>query len=539
MTEININNLVKSFGFRNVLNGFNIDINSGERVALIGANGSGKTTVFKIIAGIENPTSGSVSIRKGATIGLLSQVSPEVNNSITVKMLLTECFKNIYEIEDQMHKLEIKMGSLINQEELDIVLKRYGKLQDKYEQLGGYEINSELSKICNGFKISAEMLDRPFNSLSGGEKTRVNLASLMLNKPSILLLDEPTNHLDIETLEWFENFLNNYKGTILISSHDRYFLDKVVKKVILIERGKAEIFHGNYSYYLAENESRILNEFADYKTQKKQVEAMKESIKKLREWGKIGDNEGFFKRANCIERRLEKMELLERPQLQKARLPLNFIQNDRSGNEVIIISNLCMVYGGKVILENANFDLLYGEKVCLMGKNGSGKTTLIKLILGELEPLSGGVKLGSNLKIGYLSQHIAFPDESKTIFEEFREHFNGTETQLRATLAKFQFNGENIFKRIEKLSGGEKVRLKFAELIQNEINCLILDEPTNHIDIDTREMLEESLQDFAGTLFFVSHDRYFINKLANKVVELENGKIVSYLGNYDYYKLKN
>ena len=402
--------------------------------------------------------------------------------------------------------------------------------------MGGYEIDEKVGKICNGFKISEEMLTRSFNTLSGGEKTIVNLASLIISNPEILLLDEPTNHLDIDTLEWFEEFLSNYKGTIIISSHDRYFLDKVATKTILIDKGKADVYHGNYSYYLEESERRALAEFDEYKTQQKQIEAMKAAVKKLKEWGERGDNPRFFRRAACIERKLEKMEMLDRPESKK-QLPLDFEINGRSGKDVLVAKDLGIIAGDKILLDGADLYLKYGEKVCLMGKNGTGKSTFVKAVLGNEDSIcQGEIKLGSNVSIGYIPQEIRFEDENATVLETSRKFYEGTETYLRASLAKFLFYGQNVFKRVGTLSGGEKVRLKLFELIQKKANLLILDEPTNHIDIDTKEILEEALSEYRGTLFFISHDRYFINKLAERVINIEDQKFTEYLGNYDYYK---
>ncbi|MDO5569359.1 MAG: ABC-F family ATP-binding cassette domain-containing protein [bacterium] len=534
MLEIGLNKIVKGFGFKRVLDEFDFEAVTGERIALIGPNGCGKTTIFKIIAGLENANSGLVSIRKDATLGLLSQIPPKVDDNCSVRDVLTRGLKHLYDMETRLREIEDRMAHC-TPEKLDSILKDYGKLQEAFEQMGGYELESKVSKICSGFKIKEEMLDRPFNTLSGGEKTIVNLASLIISNPSILLLDEPTNHLDIDTLEWFENFLSNYRGTVIISSHDRYFLDKVATKTVLIDKGKSETFHGNYSYYLQENERRIMAEFEDFKTQQKQIEAMKTAIKKLREWGKIGDNERFFKRAACIEKRLEKIELLDKPE-QKKELPLNFTIEQRSGKDVLVVENLGIIVGDKLLFEGADFSLRYGEKVCLMGKNGSGKSTFVKALLGQTEICDGNIKLGSNVSIGYIPQEIRFEDEAATILDTAREYFSGTETQLRASLAKFLFYGETVFKRVGKLSGGEKVRLKLFELIQKKANFLILDEPTNHIDIDTKEMLEEALQEYQGTVLFISHDRYFINKLAQRVLNIEDCKVQQYLGNYDYYR---
>mgnify|MGYP002304211945 FL=1 len=534
MIEISVNNAQKNFGFKRVLDGFNLEATTGERIALIGPNGCGKTTLFKIISGEENLDQGMVSIRRNATIGLLSQIPPKVSNDVTVRDILLKTFDDVFKVEKQLREYEEKLAT-VSPDKMDSVLEMYGKLQEHFSNLGGYEVDEKVSKICNGFKISDDMLDRSFNTLSGGEKTIVNLASLIISNPDILLLDEPTNHLDIDTLEWFEQFLSNYKGTVVISSHDRYFLDKVATKTILIDKGKSEVYHGNYSYYLEESERRALAEFDEYKNQQKQIEAMKAAVKKLKEWGERGDNPRFFRRAACIERKLEKMELLDRPDSKK-QLPLDFEINGRSGKDVLVADDLGIIIGDKVILDGAELFLKYGEKVCLMGKNGTGKSTFIKAVLYRDNICQGEIKVGSNVSIGYIPQEIRFEDENATILDTARKFYDGTETHLRASLAKFLFYGENVFKRVGKLSGGEKVRLKLFELIQKKANLLILDEPTNHIDIDTKEMLEEALSEYQGTLFFISHDRYFINKLAQRVINIENKKFQQYLGNYDYFK---
>lgn len=534
MIEISVNNAVKNFGFKNILDGFDLEANTGERIALIGPNGCGKTTLFKIISGEEKLNQGVVSTRRGATVGLLSQIPPRVTDDVTVKDILLRSFKELLELEKKLRDYEEKLAS-IDPSKLDSVLNMYGKAQEQFANMGGYEIDEKISKICNGFKISDDMLSRSFNTLSGGEKTIVNLASLIISNPDILLLDEPTNHLDIDTLEWFEHFLSSYKGTIIISSHDRYFLDKVATKTILIDKGKADVYHGNYSYFLEESDRRSLAEFDEYKTQQKQIEAMKAAVKKLKEWGERGDNPRFFRRAACIERKLEKMELLDRPEAKK-QLPLDFEINGRSGKDVLVADDLGIIIGDKVILDGANMHLKYGEKVCLMGKNGTGKSTFIKTVLGDDNICQGEIKIGSSVSIGYIPQEIRFEDEDATVLETARRFYDGTETHLRASLAKFLFYGENVFKRVGKLSGGEKVRLKLFELIQKKANLLILDEPTNHIDIDTKEMLEEALGEYQGTLFFISHDRYFINKLAQRVINIEDQTFNEYLGNYDYFK---
>lgn len=538
MIELNLNKVVKSFGFKRVLEEFDLELKTGERVALIGPNGSGKTTIFKMIMGDETPTSGMISVRKGATLGMLSQIPKVYSDDITVLDVLKSGKKQVYDVEKRLRDIESKL-STSTPDKLDSILKTYGELQELFENIGGYLLETNLSKVCNGFKIGEEMLTRKYNTLSGGEKTIVNFATLILSEPSILLLDEPTNHLDIDTLEWLEEYLSNYKGSILISSHDRYFLDKVTNKTILIDRGKSETFFGNYSYYLVENERRIMAEFAEFKDQQKQIAAMKASIKKLQEFGRLASpgGESFFKRAASIQKRLDNLELLDKPE-EKKDLPLDFQIEGRSGKDVLSIEELSAIIGDKVLFDGANLYIRFGEKACLMGKNGSGKSTLIKMILGigDGEQLDGEIKIGSNVKIGYLPQEIKFDNENATILDTARKFYSGDETHLRASLAKFLFYSDNVFKRVGSLSGGEKVRLKLFELIQKKANFLILDEPTNHIDIDTREMLEEALNEYNGTILFVSHDRYFIDKVSQTTFEIEDEKITKYIGNYSDLK---
>ena len=537
MTDISIANAKKNYGFKNVLDDFALEVTSGEKIGLIGPNGCGKTTLFKLITKEENLDAGSISIRKGANVRLLSQMPPVVSDSCTVKDILTRDFKDIFEIEAYMKDLEEQMATA-EPDKLEHILERYGKLQTRFMDLDGYNIDSKISELCNKFRISEDMLNRKFNTLSGGEKTIVNLASIMLSNPDVLLLDEPTNNLDIDTLEWLESYLKSYTGTIILCSHDRYFLDKVVSKIVLIERGKSEIFFGNYSYYLKENERRILAEFEQYKDQQKMIEAMKRKIKQLQEFGKLAypGGESFFKRAASIQKRLDKMELLEKPETAKE-IPLNFQMNDRSGKQVLMVRDFDLSVANKNLLNQVSFDVVFKDRTCLMGKNGSGKSTLIKYIMNlyENEQDDNNIRIGSNVSIGYIPQTIIFEDDNATILDTARKSYYGSETHLRASLAKFMFNGENVFKRVGTLSGGEKVRLKLFELMQKNVNLLIMDEPTNHIDITTQEVLEEALKEYPGTILFISHDRYFINEIAKKILYIENNGIKEYLGNYDDY----
>lgn len=371
MIEIELNNIKKNYGLKNVLDGVSFEIKTGERIALIGDNGSGKSTILKIISGEEKADSGKVNIRKEAEIGYLKQVYPNENDSIVVEEYLKRSFKKYFDMEKRLKELEVLM--LDENQNIENLIKRYGRLQEEYITLGGYELEEKFKKICSGFKFKTEFLNKKYNTLSGGEKTIVNLATILLKNPDVLLLDEPTNHLDIETLEWLEKFLNSYKGTVVLISHDRYFLDKVVNKIILLEKEKTIVYFGNYSYFVKEDERRTLAEFEKYKNQQKQIEKMKESIKKLRSFGELEQNESFFKRAKCIERRLEKLEVLDKVSVEKKKLPININMSSRSGKDVLIIKNLNKKYGEKVVFNKFNMEVYFGEKVRITGENGSRK----------------------------------------------------------------------------------------------------------------------------------------------------------------------
>lgn len=371
MIEIELNNIKKNYGLKNVLDGVSFEIKTGERIALIGDNGSGKSTILKIISGEEKADSGKVNIRKEAEIRYLKQVYPNENDSIVVEEYLKRSFKKYFDMEKRLKELEVLM--LDENQNIENLIKRYGRLQEEYITLGGYELEEKFKKICSGFKFKTEFLNKKYNTLSGGEKTIVNLAAILLKNPDVLLLDEPTNHLDIETLEWLEKFLNSYKGTVVLISHDRYFLDKVVNKIILLEKGKTIVYFGNYSYFVKEDERRTLDEFEKYKNQQKQIEKMKESIKKLRSFGELEQNESFFKRAKCIEKRLEKLEVLDKVSVEKKKLPININMSSRSGKDVLIIKNLNKKYGEKVVFNKFNMEVYFGEKVRITGENGSRK----------------------------------------------------------------------------------------------------------------------------------------------------------------------
>ncbi len=527
MIEIGINKITKDYGFGPILNDINFEVKTNERIALVGENGSGKSSLLNIIAGTIKPDSGTISIRKNAKIAYLKQLIENRNDNITVKDVLYEGVKDLMNLRDKLTEYEEKITNS-TPNDIERLIVRYTNLQTEFINMSGYEIDAKVEKVIKGFKIDKTILSRKFNSLSGGEKTIITLASIIISEPDILLLDEPTNYLDIDTLEWLEDYLRKYKGTILMISHDRYFLDEVATKIILLENKKINIFHGNYTKYLKENEERINKEFKDYKDQQKQIKAMEASIKRLIEYGNIAKNEMFFKRAESIRKRLDKLEKLQKP-IEKDSIPLQF-RSTRSGNIVLELNNININYPDKTILKDASLKIFYQEKICLLGNNGSGKSSLVKYILTQSN------NYGTNIKIGYIPQEISFEDENKTVYEEAKDFFIGDETHLRSALSKFYFFKDNILKRLKNLSGGEKVRLKLFCLIQKDINFLILDEPTNHIDIETKEILESALKEYKATLLFISHDRYFINSLATRIIYIEDYKIKTLPGNYNDYK---
>lgn len=527
MIEIGINKITKDYGFGPILNDINFEVKTNERIALVGENGSGKSSLLNIIAGTIKPDSGTISIRKNAKIAYLKQLIENRNDNITVKDVLYEGVKDLMNLRDKLTEYEEKITNS-TPNDIERLIVRYTNLQTEFINMSGYEIDAKVGKVIKGFKIDKTILSRKFNSLSGGEKTIITLASIIISEPDILLLDEPTNYLDMDTLEWLEDYLRKYKGTILMISHDRYFLDEVATQIILLENKKINIFHGNYTKYLKENEERINKEFKDYKDQQKQIKAMEASIKRLIEYGNIAKNETFFKRAESIRKRLDKLEKLQKP-IEKDSIPLQF-RSTRSGNIVLELNNININYPDKTILKDTSLKIFYQEKICLLGNNGSGKSSLVKYILTQSN------NYGTNIKIGYIPQEISFEDENKTVYEEAKDFFIGDETHLRSALSKFYFFKDNILKRLKNLSGGEKVRLKLFCLIQKDINFLILDEPTNHIDIETKEILESALKEYKATLLFISHDRYFINSLATRIIYIEDYKIKTLPGNYNDYK---
>lgn len=536
MIEIGLKNIEKSYGADKIINNVSFEVHSHDRIGLIGRNGTGKTTILKIISGRERYNNGVLSIRKGATIGYLDQI-PVFPESFTAMDVLNTVFKEAFEMKEKMNLLEEQLSKETD-EGIEREIEAYGELQFKFEQLGGYDIDTRIDKICTGLRIDKRMRNQPFNSLSGGEKTIVGLSKTLLQSCDILLLDEPTNHLDIASLSWLEEFLRAYKGAAVIISHDRYFLDQTVTKIIELEDGESDIYHGNYSWYVQEKEDRLMSQFEAHKNQEKKIKAMQKAIKRFRDWGARADNPKMFKKAKQIENRIEKMVRIEKPLLDSKKIKLHFSGDRRSGKDVIWGEKVKKSFADKTIFSGADFSIRYSERVALFGKNGSGKTTLMKMILRQWKPDSGDIVVGASVTNGYLAQKVSFKDENQTILAYIRRQLLVDEGKARNLLASFLFYKDDVFKKIKDLSGGEKARLKLCELMHQDINLLLLDEPTNHLDIDSREMLEDALSDFNGTILFISHDRYFINKLSKRILAIEEGKLVEYFGNYDDYRDK-
>lgn len=564
MIELSINNLTKFYGANKIFETICFEVKTGERIGLIGKNGCGKTTIMKIIMGrfkesnlnlqgwfedtgqvqdgeasygeevSEDYQAGEVNLRKGIKVGYLNQI-PVYSEDTKAIDVIRMAFLKVFDLKRRLSELE-GVFQTSSGEKLEKALLSYGRLTEEYEIAGGYELETKINKITEGLKINDILKQLPFQSLSGGEKTRVILAKILLEEPDILLLDEPTNHLDLETTEWLEGFLKDYKGSVLIISHDRYFLDNVAMKIVELEFSRANIYMGNYSYYVLEKERRFLIDYRNYINQQKKIEQMEKQIERYRIWGNMRDSETMFKRAKELEKRLEKIEVLDKPVLEGRKVRLNQDSTNRSGKMVLETKHLSKSYGDTVLLKDIDMKVYYQDSACIIGKNGCGKSTLLKLILGELKPDYGTVKIGAQVKIGYLPQQVVFEDENQTILEYFSGLHNITYEAARNQLARVLFFKDDVHKKIRFLSGGEKSRLRLCSLTFEKVNFMILDEPTNHLDIDSREVLEETLTAFEGTLLFVSHDRYFINKVAGKIMSFENNHLITYPGDYTYYQ---
>ncbi|MGN7385713.1 ribosomal protection-like ABC-F family protein [Sporosarcina sp. SAFN-015] len=532
-----IQQVSKMLGGNTIFENFSLEIKTGDKLGVVGRNGSGKTTLFKLIAAVEQPDAGRIHFKKGTKIGYLSQI-PSFEQPMTGYEVLRSAFDELRSIQKQLSEMELQLSNP-DTTDMDRLLHQYGQLQDEFVRRDGYAMDSEIEKIINGLQLRS-FVEQEFSQMSGGEQTKIMLGKLLLTQPDLLLLDEPTNHLDLFAVEWLEAYLMDYSGTVVIISHDRYFLDNVVKRIADLEDGELYLYFGNYSSFVQQKEERLLREFQDYEEQQKKIKKMKEAIKRLRIWANEANppNAGLHRQATNMERALERMEKLRKPLIDPRKMALSFEAAPRSGKEVVIMQEAVKSFGGNELLRSANLQVLWKDRAAIVGRNGSGKTTVLKMLLGELTPDEGVCKLGASVKVGFLSQHFAIDEPKARLIDVFRKDIGVEEGEARHILAKFMFYGPDVFKRIGDLSGGERTRLRLAQLMHQDVNFLVLDEPTNHLDIESREVLEDALEDFPGTLLAVSHDRYFLNKLFSRTAWLEDGTITMFEGPFDWARQK-
>ena len=532
MIEIQINNLVKSFEVgKNVLDGLTFQIDQGERVGLLGRNGAGKSTLFHILTGEMDYDEGQVVVGQGRQVGLISQI-PVYPAGYTVEDVLRSAFQRLQHMAEEMEQLTAWMAS---GETDPAILRRYGALSGRFEVFGGYDTDVAVNKIAAGLSISREMRAQLFDSLSGGEKTRVNLGRLILEDTDILLLDEPTNHLDLHATEWLEAYIASFRGTVVAISHDRYFLDRVVTRIIEIQDGKAEFYSGNYSFYAVEKERRYQERLKQYQKEQAKIQQLERAADQLRLWAFQGMDK-TYRRAINIERRIERMRTTAKP--TKARkMDARFSTAEFHGDEVLALRNVAKSFGERRLFDHISLKVEGGERIALIGDNGTGKTTLIKMIMGELYPDDGRIKTGPQVRAAYLPQIIHFDHPDWNLVENMMAAKRGLSAQsARNRLAAYEFRGEDVFKPVSVLSGGEQSRLRLCMLMDDEINFLILDEPTNHLDIAAREWIEDAVEGYDGTLLFVSHDRYFINRFATRIWELAGETITDYPMGFTQYR---
>ncbi len=529
MIDISIKNVVKSFEIgAPLLDGFSMELREGERVGLLGRNGCGKTTLFRMITGQLLPDEGEITVAAGKRIGLISQI-PWYPEEYTVENVLRSAFAELFALKKKMAQLEREMaeGSTTAQ------LSQYDSLVNRYETGGGYTIDTAVDKICNGLEIPAAMRQRPFAALSGGEKTRVNLARLLLEQTEILLLDEPTNHLDLRSVEWLESYLRTFKGSVLTISHDRFFLDQVVSRIVEISAGKAELYSGNYTFYINERQARFDLQLKQYEQEQAKLKQLGFTVERMKGWGI--NNRTLYRRAMSIQHRMERIRKTERPVTQKT-LQAHFAQQEFQGDEVFSVRDLAMGYGGRTLFSGVDLQVRNGERIALLGDNGAGKTTFLRCLLGIEPPLAGKIKFGPAVKPGYLPQTMAFAHPERTLYDTLLYEKNLTPQAARDRLGAFLFSGEDVFKKVGDLSGGEQSRLRLCMLMDDKINFLVLDEPTNHLDVASREWVECAIDEYEGTLLFVSHDRYFIEKFATRIWLLQDGTIRDFPCGYAKYR---
>ena len=530
MTDISVQNVIKSFEKGvNVLDGVTFDITAGEHVGILGRNGAGKTTLFKIICGEFDSDEGDVVIPKDKRVGLISQI-PVYPEHYTAEDVLKTAQAGVFELKNRLKSLEkeLEKGSAPQ------TLAEYDRVSAEFARLGGYETERFRDTVANGLGIPQKMREQKFDSLSGGEKTRINLARLILEDTDILLLDEPTNHLDMAACEWLEEYLGKFKGTALIISHDRYFLDNAVSRIIEITGGKAEFYSGAYSFFVEEKRRRFEEKLRQYEKNQAKIAQLREAADKMHLWAFMG-NDKLHKRAFSMEKRIERLNAAERPETER-RLTAKFSEKEFRGDEILSFKGLSKAFGERRLFEGMEAQIRPGERIALIGDNGTGKTTLLKLLMGEEKADAGFIKRGPAVKTAYLPQTVSFEDENRTALDTLIYELNVSPQTARNMLGGFKFPGNDVFKSVSQLSGGEKSRLKLCMLLHGEINLLILDEPTNHLDIASKEWIEQALEDYGETLLFVSHDRYFISRFATRIWEIQAGGLMDFRGSFEEYR---
>ena len=542
MIILDVNKLSKDFGYGRLFDSVSFSLNEGESISIVGPNGCGKSTILKMIMGLVKIDSGSINIKKGARVAYLDQTGSSIDDDRCVYEVLKSAFVELNSMQEKINEFQQKLNLDLSEQEYNTVMTKYCNLLEKFSYLGGYDIDININTVVDGLNIDKNLLNQSYNKLSGGEKTLIQLAKALLIKPDLFLLDEPTNHLDIQRIEWLESYIKSFKGATVIVSHDRYFLDKMSNKILAINDGKAKVYSTNYSGYLIEREKEFEKQMAEFKNQQLAIKRLEEQIKYFSEMGMAKNSSTLCDRAHSLQTQLDRIKknAVTRPREQK-KLDVEFDTLRKTSKEIITCENLSVkVPNGKTIINKINLNICAGERVAFIGSNGSGKSTLVKTIMNtqDLE-VSGNIKIGPSVKIGYLPQIINFSNDNLSLLEYFKNEIGVNEQIARQILAGFQFYKDDVNKKVKNLSGGEKIRVKLAELLQQQINALIFDEPTNHIDIPTKEILEQALENFNGTLIFISHDRYFINKFADKTIQFKDGKITTYLGGYDDYKQKS
>ncbi len=541
MIILDVNKLGVNFGYGQLFEDVSFSLNEGESISIVGQNGCGKSTILKLIAGLERMDQGNVSIKKDARVGYLDQTGSSLEDNRPVYEVIKDGFGKLVEAERLIEEYQKLLEEIDPEdtEKYNAVLEKFCSMQEKFSMAGGYDMDTNINIVVDGLQVDRNLLNQSYNDLSGGEKTLIQLAKILLTKPDLLLLDEPTNHLDIARIEWLENYIKSFRGASVIVSHDRYFLDRMSNKILDLDNGIGKVYSTNYSGYVEEKQKDFEKQMTNYKDQQATIKRLEEQRKYFSERGMATNSSTLCDRAHSLQTQIDRLRsnAVLKPK-EKKKFKVGFDEERKSSKKIITAEELTVVTpDGRKILNSIDVDIHAGERIALLGENGSGKSTFLKTVLGEQDlKVDGDVMIGPSVKIGYLPQIITFPNGEQELLEYFRGAVGANEQRARSILAGFQFYKEDVTKRVKNLSGGEKMRIKLAELLQQKINTLIFDEPTNHIDIPTKEVLEEAIEEFEGTLVFVSHDRYFINKFADTIIEFAEEQVTIYDGNYDDYK---